>query len=193
MIVVLGLPRFVVTEEGATIAAGRVVSIAVAAVEAGSGVEIAGRIGDDSAGDAVVIDLARRGIGHAALLRIGGLATPAVDADSGPPIIGADVELALRYLPGYRVIVAADELDATAVAAASDAASWAGASLVVVGESPGTASLPEAATILRPSEAEPDGAFASLVGRYAAALDQGIAPEQAFADLADVFKSERIG
>jgi hypothetical protein len=36
------------------------------------------------------------------------------------------------------------------------------------------------ATLIEAPEDDPDGAFAGLVGRYAAALDRGVAPAEAF-------------
>jgi hypothetical protein len=66
-------------------------------------VQLVGRIGDDPAGDAVLLSLARGGVGHRALLRDGGRATPieppaaaGADPDDGEPIgaLLAEVEAA---------------------------------------------------------------------------------------------------
>ena len=68
----------------------------------------------------------------------------------------------------------AEPLEPSAVTAARDAASFQGASLIVV-TTPGrdaTGDLPSTATVLE-MPAEDEGAFAELVGRYAAALDRG--------------------
>jgi hypothetical protein len=170
------------------------VAIAGAAVAGGAAVELAGRVGGDEDGDHVVLDLARRGIGHAALLRVGGLSTPALEGGSTTGLAAADVDLALRYLPAYRVIVVTEELDPAVLGAAIEAASWAAAQLVVIGEKVAAAAdLPEGSTILQPPGDEPDGAFASLVGAYAAALDGGTDPDSAFTELAASFHAERIG
>ena len=213
----LGVPRARRADDGEVQATGCAVAIASAAVAAGSAVEIAGRIGDDADGDAVVLDLARRGIGHAALLRVGGLATSGTEATSVRGLAAADVELALRYLPGYRVVVVAEELEQGGIGAAVEAASWAGAHLVVVSESdravPG---LPDASTVLLTPHGDPDratagapdgtldrtpagtpdraqdGAFAALVGAYSAALDRGIDPKRAFAEEAARFNPEHV-
>ena len=102
-------------------------------------------------------------------------------AANGPTLEAADLDLALRYLPDYRVVVLAQSLDEPALAAARDAARWAGAHVIEViapGEE-GTA-LDDATVLEAPAE-DAEGAFASLVGRYAAALDAGTPPADAFA------------
>jgi hypothetical protein len=193
VIVVLGVPRAVRADDGSVSAGGRVVAVAAAAVTAGTAVEIAGRIGDDADGDAVVLDLADRGMGHAALLRVGGLATPGIGNGLGQELPAADAELALRYLPGYRVVVVADDVGDETLAAAAAAASWAGAHLVVIAasdrEPPG---LPSASTVLVAPADDGEGAFEALVGAYAAGLDRGEPAERAFADRSAVFNPERI-
>jgi sugar/nucleoside kinase (ribokinase family) len=207
VIVVLGSPLAAVGEHGRG-AAGATVEIARAATGAGARTEIVGRVGEDDAGNEVLLDLAAAGIGHVAVLRDAGHPTaehaPATDAESAPfedggeaelnaaapdmgsPLDAADVELALRYLPEYRVVVVADPLDDAALRAAADAARWAGAALVVVvatGATPPAWLDPEA-TVLEPPEAD-DGAFARLVGEYAARLDRGETPADAFAAASD--------
>jgi hypothetical protein len=100
---------------------------------------------------------------------------------TGPALDAGDLALALRYLPDYRVVVIAQELDAAAVAAVVEAARWAGAALVVATPGAGaTAGLPDDTTVLEAPE-HAEGAFAALVGRYAVALDQGKQPAAAFA------------
>jgi len=197
MIVVLGAPCSESDVDGVVVAGGRAVAIARAAVAAGAVVEVAGRIGDDADGDAAVLDLGRRGIGHAALLRVGGLATPDVDEGAGTALAAADVELALRYLPSYGVVVVTEDVDRGGIGAAAEVAAWAGAHLVVVGEGDEPiVGLPDASTVLvapRPADGEEQGgAFASFVGAYAAAIDRGVDPGRAFADQAAIFNPERI-
>jgi hypothetical protein len=41
--------------------------------------------------------------------------------------------------------------------------------------------VPEDATVLESPDVDPDGAFGAVVGAYAAALDRGAAPAEAFA------------
>lgn len=64
----------------------------------------------------------------------------------------------------------------------ADAAAWGGAHLIVVVE-PG-AEVPDRlapdAIVFELPDADPDGAFASLVGSFAAALDGGEEPGRAF-------------
>jgi hypothetical protein len=204
VIVVIGSPSATATESGRH-AAGGAVSVARSAIAAGAHVEIVGRVGEDSAGNDVLLDLAAAGIGHVAILRDAGHATmeaaPSGEPDASPfedgelvapmpatttvamtPLDAADVELALRYLPEYRVIVVVDPLDDAALRAAGDATRWAGAALVVVVPA-GTAasgSLDPETTVLE-APADDARAFARLVGEYAAALDRGEPPADAFA------------
>ena len=168
MIVVLGRPQL--DERGTLIRrAGRV---ATAAAGSGANVELVGSVTDDGAGDATITELGRNGIGHAALLRMPTTGEPRLDA--------ADIELGLSYVSDCRVLVIADELDAAALAAAIEGAQYHRAHLVVAGSLPANAAasasaapqLPDDATVLA-APAEDDGAFADLVGRYAAQLDAG--------------------
>ena len=166
MIVVLGRPQL--DERGTLIRrAGRV---ATAAAGSGAKVELVGSVTDDGAGDATITELGRNGIGHAALLRMPTTGEPRLDA--------ADIELGLSYVSDCRVLVIADELDGAALAAAIEGAQYHRAHLVVAGSLPADAKaraapqLPDDATVLA-APAEDDGAFADLVGRYAAQLDAG--------------------
>jgi hypothetical protein len=97
MIVVVGLPAYRETGGEGGIG-GLAAGAAMAAREAGASVELAGKIGDDAAGDAVVLALGRLGIGHAALLRDPTLPTPlltdvaesAEGTDAADPAAGAE-------------------------------------------------------------------------------------------------------
>ena len=157
--------------------------IAVAARNAGADADVVGAIGDDADGDKVALALGKAGIGHAALLRDPSAPTPRAGHLQGPlpRLDGQDVELGLAYLADFRVLVAAEPLDSSAVSAARDAAAYQGAALVVVAK-PDTApgrDLPASATVLEMPD-EDDGAFPELVGRYAAALDRGEDPAAAW-------------
>ena len=207
MIVVVGSPSGRLLADGRLVAAGLAVQIGRrAAADAGAAVQIVGRVGDDAAGDAVLLDLAAANVGHVAALRTPGGATPLVaaaevdegddeaadvaiseaaddevGATSGLPIDAADLELALRYLPDYRVIVVTPGLDPAAMDTVVAAARWSGARLVIVDDG---AALPDAlpadATVLaQPGDA--DSAFAAVVARYAVELDRGTEPGAAFA------------
>jgi hypothetical protein len=222
VIVVLGQPAY---REPSTTGPGRAVGAAVGVARAAAGAEAAvqlvARIGADAPGDAVLLDLARARIGHAAVLRDAGHPTPnlspqsdpdpsadaevgagLLSADPGPdapardeqpdPARGAaaeldpeDVELALQYLAGYGVIVVAEPLADATLAIVAEAAAFAGAQLVVVA-APGSArpALDPSieVTILEAPQEDPDEQFAALVGRYAAALDRGVAADEAFRD-----------
>jgi len=203
------------------VAGGLAVDIARRAAGSGSAVQIVGRVGEDPAGDQVLLALAATGIGHVAVLREPGRPTPTAapvaagsaspdgpalgealldDADptddgdpavddagsGGPPpgltVDAADLELALRYVPDYRVLVVAADLDPPALDAVVAAAGWSGAALVVLAsEAALPAGLPDATTVLLRPDSDPDGAFATMVAGYAVALDRGDEPRSAFA------------
>ena len=112
-----------------------------------------------------------------------GTADTAAGADlpTGVPLEAADLELALRYLPDYRVVVLAQSLDEPALAAAREAARWAGAQVIEVTAPGQEGTALDDATVLEAPAEDAEGAFASLVGRYAAALDAGTPPADAFA------------
>jgi sugar/nucleoside kinase (ribokinase family) len=199
VIVVIGSPAARLVE-GRVVAAGLAATIARVAAAAGADVQLAGKVGEDGAGEAVLLALAGARVGHVAMLRDAGRPTPLVadgDDDDGvedeladtsprsrPPLSleAADIELALRYLPDYRVVVIADVLDSPSTSTVVEATRWAGATLIALLPS-GTrpSGLPDDATILEAPAADPDGAFAAVVGAYAAALDRGATPADAFA------------
>ena len=122
-------------------------------------------------GDQLLIDLAARGIGHAAVLRT-----------RPRPLDPADIELALRYLPDVRVVVAVDgdpALDAVLV----DGAAYSAATLIVVVGDAGRgerADLPASAVVLAAPDHDPDGTFAGFVGAFAARVDGGTVPADAW-------------
>ncbi len=204
MIVIVGNPAFLLPDDlqqGAP--AGLAATIAQAAAKAGARVEMVGRVGDDPLGDELLLGLSRDGVGHAAILRDVARATPGLVLEAAPapddpaatsyrrlPTTGtatvpeldaADVELALRYLPEHRVIVMADPVGASVARAAADAAAFAGATLVAVvaaGQTPHAAF--DVATVFEAPEDDADGAFAALVGRFAAAIDAGRPIAEAF-------------
>ena len=184
MIVVLGRPGLT-ADDHIDRPCGR---IALAAARAGGRVELVGSVGDDADGDAVIVELGRAGIGHAAVLRDPAGSTPRVD-DPGAPdgqlprLEAADIELGLRYLAECQVLVAAESLPADVLGIVIDAAVYHGAALVVLAAQgqPPAGDLPEAATVLE-VPTDDGGAFAELVGRYAAFLDSGRLPADAWAD-----------
>jgi hypothetical protein len=153
-----------------------------------------------------VLDLTRGGVGHVALLRDPARATPletppetddereATDPSSaaergdqvttadGPSLDPADVDLGLRYLTDFAVVVLAEPAAPEVVGIAAEAARWGGARLILV-VVPGDAvpdGLPADVIVFEAPAADPDGVFAALVGRFAAALDDGADPGEAF-------------
>lgn len=186
MVVVLGSPTFPGERRPPGHRAGGLAArIALAAAAAGARVELVGKIGEDEAGDAITVDLERAGVGHAALLRDPSAGTPGSGQAAPLALERPDLELALRYLGDFAVIVAAEPLAAAIAEVVSEAAGYAGAHRVLVGgdaDVGGTAALETAdsdLTVLR-APARDEGAFADFVGRYAAYLDAGRAPADAF-------------
>jgi hypothetical protein len=198
VIAVIGSPRARVSADDADVA-GLAASIAVAAATDGGRVELVGRLGDDPAGDAVLLALARHGVGHVAVLRDPARATPIVadpdvsmDPEDSPPeevpavmpdpptLDAGDLDLALRYLPELAVIVAV-HLDGDVLTGAIAASGWADTSLVVVvpadADTPGD--LPADAVTIAVAD-EDDSATGALIGRYAAAIDRGEAAKSAY-------------
>jgi hypothetical protein len=201
-VIVVGNPHWIDARSDSR-AAGLAVAVARAVRRAGADVQLVGKVGEDPAGEAILLDLAHAGIGHVALLRDAGVVTPAsaeasegLDLDSDmsstespsyppdvPGLDAGDIELALRYLTDYRVIVVAQPLDSAALGAAISAAAWSNAALVVLvssGREP-PAGLPDTATVFEAPADDHDDTFAGMVGRYAAALDRGEDPARAFA------------
>jgi hypothetical protein len=152
-------------------------AVARRAVPAGASVQVVGVVSDDAAGDRLLLELAGHAVGHAAVLR-----EPARDLEA------ADLELALRYLPDIRVIVVV-AMPPAVVRAASDHAGWSGTELIVVqrsGRGDATEGLklpetPDSAIVLEAPASDPDGSFAGLVGMFAARLDSGATPADAWA------------
>ncbi len=153
-------------------------AVAAASTANGTTVQAVGAVSGGAEGDATLLALAKSGIGHAAILR-----------KDLPEMEPADLELALRYLPDTRVIVATELSDAL-VPAAAEGARWAGARLIVVAP-PGTADALDAGTaadtgladaiVLEAPATDPDGTFAGFVGDLAARLDAGADPRDAWA------------
>jgi hypothetical protein len=99
----------------------------------------------------------------------------------GPVLEPADLSLGLRYLREFRVVVAIEPIADDGAAVIADAAAFADAALVVVASQGFRApSAYAAATILEAPAEDPEGAFARLVGGYAAALDRGVPAGEAF-------------
>ena len=208
MIVVLGRPALAAgADAGATGLGGLAAGIALEAAARGARVELVGSIGDDADGDQVVVELGRARVGHAALLRDPSAETPRVVPSTGdhgattaprategrrlPRLDAGDVELGLRYVTDVRVVIIAEHLEPTAVAAAADAAGYHGAHVVAVtapGESPDP-SLGGDATVLEQPVAEGDepsdvSAFAALIAALAVGVDSGKAVGAAFKEAA---------
>lgn len=207
VIVVIGPPLYRATDRGRQ-AAGLAARIGLAAASAGRSVQLIGKTGEDPEGDAVLLALTHGGVGHVAVLRDAGVATPRAaepidldrvgstseqateDAAPGaassvpdvPVLDAADIDLALRYLTDFSVLVLAVPADEAIARVASAAAGWADARLIVVVPAGGAVpeGLPSDAIVFESPDADADGAFAGLVGGFAAALDDGSDPVTAF-------------
>jgi NAD(P)-dependent dehydrogenase (short-subunit alcohol dehydrogenase family) len=225
VIVVVGDPVLRPADGGLpSLASGRAAAIARACVRAGATVQLVGKVGDDAAGDQVLLSLTRDGVGHVALLRDAGRSTgiavvppAAVEADPSdadpdwatslvddsaeaaqgggaipdepdPPgatapssLAPEDLDLALRYLTSFGVLVIAAPLTPATLAVAVESAAYAGAHLIHLGPADGMPPVPvDDVTMLEPPPADPEDGFAALVGRYAAELDGGTRPAAAF-------------
>lgn len=181
--------------------------IALVAADAGATVELIAKLGDDPAGDALLIALARAGVGHVAILRdpvhptprrpgtedvgvdpIEGGAAPApwtVEPGLAPALDVDDVGLALRYLTEFRVVVAVHPTGGIAEEVTA-AAAWGNAHLVIVTRPDDTAptGIPAGSVVLEAmDDGVEDSSIGSRLGVYAAAVDRGTAPGDAFADL----------
>ena len=204
MIIVVGLPAYADSPEGEKCAGGLAVEVAASARRRGSEVELVGKVGNDGAGDAVVVALGRLGVGHAALLRDPMLPTPVlaptpaddsaaeVDADTPegrllpedpaarPGLDAADIDLALKFLPQSGVVVLAGPLADSAVAAAVEGAAFAGAHLIVLVQAGSMLpAIPAEATVLE-TPPDDDGSFGRMVGLFAGGLDAGADAAAAF-------------
>lgn len=178
MIVVIGslLGR---READRIVADGLASRIAFAVASHGRSIELVARIGDDQSADAVLQDLARGGVGHVAILRDAAHATPiagsGVMTTDHSEVEGADVELALRYLTDFTVIVLSGAPAESIVTAAARAAEWGEAALVVIRDTRDDlpAEVPDDAIILVHIRDESSAAFATRVADLAVALDAG--------------------
>jgi hypothetical protein len=204
VIVVIGTPIGRLRDD-VMVAGGTASRVALAAAGLGRTVQLVGKTGDDATADGVVLDLARGGVGHVALLRDSARGTPfegitpdAVDepdsddpdqADANPPpaplgptLEAADVELGLRYLTDFAVVVLAEPADPATIAVVADATRWGEARMVLVVPAGQTVpdGLPRDVVVFEAPLSDPDGAFADLVGAFAASLDEGTEPGAAF-------------
>ncbi len=190
------------------VAGGVAARVALAAAGAGSVVQLVGKTGDDPIADTVVLDLARGGVGHVALLRDPARATPMEalapddlgpddearpsateattceygDPSPGPALEPADVDLGLRYLTDFRVVVLAEPVHPEIVGIVAEAARWGTSRMVMVVRS-GEAvvdGLPADVVVFEAPDDDPDGLFAGVVGTFAAGLDQGTDADAAF-------------
>jgi hypothetical protein len=152
-------------------------AIARAAAMAGGTVQLVARVADDPVGDRLMLDLADAGVGHVAVLR-------QPPGDAAPVLEAADLDLALRYLTDVTVLVLTDVTDPSIIRVATEATAWSRGALIALVHAGAAlpADLPVDATVVEPPASDPEGAFASLVGTLAAALDRGVDPATAFRD-----------
>jgi len=177
VIVVIGSP--VAHREAGTVRAGGLAArVALAAASAGRTVQLVGRIGDDADADPLLQALARGGVGHVAMLRDASRPTipaGAAATDAGPhELEAADVELALRYLVDFAVVVVVEPTSTAVLAVVADAADWGEATVVLVRSGDLTPTGPVEAVVLETEIDEAPEAFGERVGSIVAALDAGV-------------------
>jgi hypothetical protein len=205
VIVVVGNPIARAPDSGGGLA-GVPAGVAATAARAGATVQLVGKAGEDRAGNDLMLALARAGVGHVALLRDPAHATPIAegveqDDETGdapltapsvtpadpaerPALDAADVELALKYLQDYTTVVIAEPQPEAVTAIVVDAAAFAGATLLLVVDSTAGGSPPPASAIVFETPgADPDGAFATMLGELAAAIDRGTPVAAAFREI----------
>lgn len=204
MIVVVGNPIARAPDAGGGLA-GIPAQVAAAAARAGATVQLVGKAGEDRAGDDLMLALARAGVGHVAFMRDPAHATPileAIDPDDEmaaeatdtpsvipadlaerPSLDAADVELALRYLPDYTTVVVAEPQPGAIVTIVVDAAAFSGATLLLVVDKAAVSVPPASAVVFEAPVSDPDGAFATMLGELAAAIDRGTPVETAFREV----------
>ena len=155
-------------------------------------VQYVGRVGDDAAADAVLQDLARAGVGHVAILRDPARPTPTAGSEpenvsgvaggtpTSPEVDAADIELALRYLTDFRVIVIVEPATPAVIEVVARAIDWAGARLVVANGSasddPNAGDLPAGAQVVLRANQETESAFAGRVAALAVTSDPDPVP-----------------
>ena len=148
------------------------VAIARRCAAAGAPVQLVGIVPEGPDGDRLLLGLSAADVGHAAVLR-----APA------RPLEPADLDLALQYLPDIRVVVAV-ELESTLLDVVGRAATFAGAPMIALqagarDEEAASQAAPTAIVLQAPRE-DPDGTFAGFVGAFAARLDRGENPADAW-------------
>jgi hypothetical protein len=197
VIVVIGPVVYRATDTNLT-ADGLAAQIALRAASDGRSVQLVGKAGEDPEGDAVLLALARGGVGHVTMLRDAGMATPRaaapIDDDPAEPdgavktvsnaagLDSGDIELALRYLTDFSVLVLAVPADPDIARVVTAAAGWGDVRLILVlpiGDAVPDG-LPVDAIAFEAPDSDPDGVFAAMVGSFAAALDEGSDPGTAF-------------
>jgi hypothetical protein len=107
---------------------------------------------------------------------------PAVTPSAGPALDGADVDLGLRYLTEFAVVVLPEPASVDVMRIIAEAARWGGAQFVLVvgAGDPVPDDLPADVIVFEAPVTDPDEVFATLIGIFAAALDDGTEPGEAF-------------
>jgi hypothetical protein len=167
------------------VAGERALAIARLAAATEASVEMVGVAPPDLAGDATLIELATDRVRHATVVR-----------SFAEGLEGADLDLALHYLPDIRAIVLVEPASAL-IAPAAAASSWSEAGLVVVGpvDTATTAALDAigSAILLDPPATDPDGTFAGFVAALAVRLDAGRPAADAWQETVSGLAADRVG
>jgi hypothetical protein len=167
-----------------TVSPGRATAseaLEVARLAAGGGarVEIVGVVPGDADGDRLLLELAAVGVGHATVTRT------ATEPEA------ADLELALRYLPDVRAVVVVGP-EPVLLPTLAAAASWSGASLVIVDAAAPAERLAVEPIVLAPPPRDPDGTFAGFVAALAVRLDAGSSDREAWDQTVASLAADRV-
>ncbi len=109
---------------------------------------------------------------------------PATPAER-PALEPADVELALRYLTEFRAVVVAEPLPDAVVAVVIEAIAYSSAELVLVVAGSQRVPATPGALVLEAPDDDPEGAFATMLGELAAAIDRGATSGEALRSMSD--------
>lgn len=185
-----------------------VARIAVEAARHGARVELLSRIGDDAAGDRLVLELARRGVGHVAVLRearatniVPSAAAADPDRSATEELLGWDVArpehtsvpsrldahdiaLGLAYLAPIEVVVIDLESDPGSLEAAVAGAEFHGAHVLALVGNAEPATMSAAVTAVQVPNGGGDPVVASVVATVAVAIAAGQDPSSALKRLA---------
>jgi hypothetical protein len=105
------------------------------------------------------------------------------DPAARPGLDAADVQLALRYLPDYRVVLLAEPQPDEIVSVVADAVAYAGATLLVAVGPGWRGTAPDGALVVEADTSDPESRLAELLGTVAARVEQGATADEAMQEV----------